>query len=365
MKKLTILLLSVWLFNQVANSQGCVIVRNISGFGQYNLTDNGFSTSDWQLNITNRYFKSFRDYRGTSELKFPADSINTVRSFSTEFSISRFFRNGWSLSLNIPVSINSRESKLEHGGIANPFHKTHSFGINDIRFTVYKWLLPPTVKEKFNLQLGVGIKLPTGDYQYQDYFYRKEDSAVLAPVNPSIQLGDGGTGIIAELNSFYKVNNQVVLYANLFYLSNPRDINGTSVLLGRIPTTPGQISQLKAGAFINSVPDQYSLRTGVFYNLDNISISLGIRDEGTPVYDLIGKSNGGRRAGHNLSVEPGLIFKLKKASIYTYVPLIVSRKIKQTVTDKKETELGIIPGPIVRQGGFANFLVFTGIAFKL
>jgi hypothetical protein len=36
---------------EAAKSQGCLVVRNISGFGQYNLTDKSFSTADWQLNI--------------------------------------------------------------------------------------------------------------------------------------------------------------------------------------------------------------------------------------------------------------------------------------------------------------------------
>jgi hypothetical protein len=47
------------------------------------------------------------------------------------------------------------------------------------------------------------IKLPAGDFKYQDYFYRKEDSTVLAPVDQAIQLGDGGTGITLELGAFY------------------------------------------------------------------------------------------------------------------------------------------------------------------
>jgi hypothetical protein len=61
MKKYAIILLCFWLIDQSANAQGCVAIRNISGFGQYNLNDNAFSTTDWQLNINNRYFKAFRD----------------------------------------------------------------------------------------------------------------------------------------------------------------------------------------------------------------------------------------------------------------------------------------------------------------
>lgn len=97
------------------------------------------------------------------------------------------------------------------------------------------------------MQFGLGIKFPTGDYRYQDYFYRKEDSLVLAPVNPSIQLGDGGTGITTELNTYYIINKAMSLYGNLFYLINPREQNGVSPLLGRAPSSV----DIKSGRFVN------------------------------------------------------------------------------------------------------------------
>ncbi len=108
------------LFIQPVQSQRCIVVRNISGFGQYNLTDNAFCTSDWQLNINNRYFKSFPDFKGTADQKTP-----------------------------------------EH---------------------------------------------------------RNDSTKVLSAVNPSIQLGDGGTGIITELNLFYVLNaaRTISFYGNLF-----------------------------------------------------------------------------------------------------------------------------------------------------
>ena len=44
MKKIFITGLSLLFISTTSFEQGCVIVRNISGFGQYNPTDNGFST---------------------------------------------------------------------------------------------------------------------------------------------------------------------------------------------------------------------------------------------------------------------------------------------------------------------------------
>ena len=188
----------------------------------------------------------------------------------------------------------------------------------------------------------------------------------MAPVNPSIQLGDGGTGIITELNTFYVLNGNINFYGNFYYLINPRDHNGTSNLLGRRPTTQSLIYQVKSGGDINSVPDQYTVRVGANLKLDKWLLSAGFRNEGIPVHDLIGASNGSRRAGHNTSIEPGINYSMRKASVYAYVPVIISRKTRQGVSDKKETALWNDPAKVIfRQGGFANYLVFVGVQFKL
>lgn len=354
-------LVGSWLLNQSVQSQGCIPIRNIAGFGQYNLTDNAFSTSEWQLGINNRYFKSFRDFKEKVDQKTPKKNEAVVKSFSTDFSINRFLKNGWSLNFSLPIASNSREASLEHGGTNTTRHTTRSFGVGDIRFTAYKWLLKPTVKQKMNIQLGLGIKLPTGDYKYQDYFYRNDSTKVLSAVNPSIQLGDGGTGIITELNLFYILNTArtISLYGNFYYMANPREQNGTAITSGRIPP---RIDSL-ANNIILSVADQFSVRAGGIINLNNWAISSGIRYEGSPVKDIIGGSEGVRRAGYNLSVEPGILYKIKKTTLYVYVPVIVDRKISQNLPDKfKSKYLGT---NFVSPGGSGNFQLFAGALFKM
>ena len=362
MKKLTILSLTFLLVANFVFSQGCIAIRNISGFGQYNLTDNAFSTSDWQVNITSRYFKSFRDFSRKIDLKTPEQNESINRVFSTDVTITRLMRNGWSLNLSLPYTVNSRESSREHGGDNTRRHTTHSAGLGDIRLTIYKWLLTPTVRQRGNIQVGLGVKFATGDYKYQDYFYRNDSTRVLSPVNPSIQLGDGGTGIITELNTFYILNavRSISLYGNFYYLINPRDISGTQFTAGRIPTA----IQIRSGNVDLSVPDIYSIRFGAYYNLNkHFSFSGGLRDEGAPVHDLFGKSNGARRPGHNMSVEPGIIYKLKKTSWYIYTPVTISRRINQSVPDKITADLTGVD--MTAPGGSGNYQVFVGVQFKL
>jgi hypothetical protein len=361
MKKFFIFLICAGLFYLTGQSQGCIAVRNISGFGQYNLTENAYTTANWQLNISSRYFKSFRDFKEKVDQKTPAQNEAVVKSFSMDFSVSKFLDNGWSLNLSLPVSANSRAASAEHGGPNTKRHTTHSFGIGDMRLTAFKWLLRPTMKQRGNIQLGLGIKLPTGDYNYQDFYYRNDSTKVLAAVNPSIQLGDGGTGIVTELNLFYFLNTQktISLYGNAYYLINPREQNGTAITTGRIPP---RLDSLANNIYL-SVPDQFSLRAGLYFNLKNWAFSAGIRDEGSPVEDLIGGSEGIRRAGYNLSAEPGIIYKMKKASIYAFVPFIIDRRISQTLPDKFKS--AYTRTYIVSPGGSGNYQVLAGVLFRL
>jgi hypothetical protein len=172
-------------------------------------------------------------------------------------------------------------------------------------------------------------------------------------------LGDGGTGIITVANAFYFFNKSISLYGNFYYLINPRDQNGVSTTTWRGPTS----LQVMTGGDIYSVPDVYSIRGGVNFSSSNFSFSAWLRDEGVPVHDLLGGSNGLRRPGHNLSFEPGVTYKMKKASLYAYVPIIIARSVKQDPSDAKATEItGVYR---MGTGGSGDYAVFLGVLFKL
>jgi hypothetical protein len=361
MKKIIIISTALLLFANLAKPQGCIIVRNVSGLGQYNLTSNSFSTSSWQLSINNRYFRAYRDYKGKVDLKTPPANQNVINSFSMDLDVTRVLPHGWSLDLGFPIEANSRTSDAEHGGPNTPRHTTSAFGTGDLQFTVLKWLLKPNDKQRGNIQLGLGIKFPTGDYKKQGYFYRYDTTRILSTLNPSIQLGDGGTGFIAELNTYYFLDSKktVSLYGNFYYLANPTDINGTQYTMGK----PETAANILLGAYDVSSIDVFSIRAGISYNLKNWAFSAGIRDEGAPVYDLIGKSDGIRRSGYTLSAEPGIIYKFKSATIYTYVPFLLSHEVKQSALDKIITkQTGVYT---ISQGGSGDYQIFVGAQFQL
>jgi hypothetical protein len=292
-------------------------------------------SSKWQLSINNRFFKSYKHFVGTDEQKqrqtLGTEVIN--HQFTTDIALTHQINSRWSFMIDLPIEANSRSSLYEHNNVGR--YLTRSFGVGDIRFAVYSWLLNPEKSHNFNVQAGLGIKLPTGNYNYQDYFHLTDSTTRLGAIDQSIQLGDGGTGITFELNTFYLLSHNISLYGNFYYLSNPREENGTSTARGGTPSA----SSIKNGSDVMSVPDQFMIRAGASIKFNAITGSLGLREECLPVYDLIGGSGGFRRPGYIISAEPGVTYQLKKINVFAYVPVAIVRNRTQSVPDKITTQL--------------------------
>src|SRR6185436_12847631 len=233
-----------------------------------------------------------------------------------------------------------------------------SFGLGDIRVTGYGWIIDPSKMPKGNLQVGLGLKFPTGDYRYQDFFVKNDSVKVLGPVDQSIQLGDGGTGFTTELNGFYNFTRELSVYGNFFYLFNPREQNGTSTARGGVPSA----SSILYGSSTMSVPDQFMVRAGIAYTKQDFGISVGVRDDCLPSKDLIGGSSGFRRPGYIISVEPGATYTFKHFSLYSYVPVALKRNRTQSYADKLRTEkTGVYTHG---DAAFADYVVNVGASFR-
>lgn len=66
LKRFIILLFLSSIVNQL-NVQGCVAIRHFSCSVGNNLDSNLLDSGDFQAGMNNRYFKSFRHFRGTEE----------------------------------------------------------------------------------------------------------------------------------------------------------------------------------------------------------------------------------------------------------------------------------------------------------
>ncbi|MBN8855433.1 MAG: hypothetical protein BGO55_27475 [Sphingobacteriales bacterium 50-39] len=351
---LTLVLIAV---AERANAQGCVAIRSAGGFcgaGEGHVD----TTSKWQLSINNRYFKSFRHFIGTDEQKQRLAQQTEVinHQYTTDITIFRLINPRWSIMLDMPIEANTRSSLYEHANLGR--FQTHSFGVGDIRVAVYSWILDPVKMPKGNIQVGLGVKLPTGAYNYQDYFHTTDSTKRLGPVDQSIQLGDGGTGLTLEVNAFYNFSSKFSVYGNFYYLSNPREVNGTSTARGGTPSA----SAVKNGSDVMSVPDQWMGRAGVNYMVSHFTFSAGVREECLPVHDLVGGSNGFRRPGYIISAEPGVTYSVGKVSVYGFVPVAIVRNRTQSVPDKITTDL---TGKTAHgDAAFADYAINVGLNYR-
>lgn len=362
MRKIVSILLtaSFIIISNNSNAQGCVAIRSTGGQCTMDHSSaDALKPHGWLLNLNNRYYKSFRHFVGTKEQKqrVAAGSEVINHAYSLDITLTHNLNKWWSFAIDVPVLSNARSSLYEHDGKTR--HSTHSFGLGDIRLAVYRWLFDPAKMQKGNIQIGLGIKLPTGDYKYQDFFYKNDSTKILGPVDQSIQLGDGGTGFSAEMNAYYNLSKHISVYGNLYYLANPREQNGTSTARGGTTSA----SSLAYGSSTMSVPDQYMIRAGANFTAKQLTLSLGVRDECLPARDLIGGSSGFRRPGYIISVEPGITYNFKKMNLYAYVPVAVKRNRTQSVPDKVRTN---ITG-VYAQGdaAFADYSVNIGFTVKL
>jgi hypothetical protein len=270
------------------------------------------------------------------------------------------------LTLEFPFQYGSRTNSDEHDGIH--VHTMRAGGLGDIRLSASYWLLnprkpaeqsttadgkevagytAPVQYREYNISLGLGVKAPTGDDAASDYSFRPT-GAELRAVDPAIQPGDGGWGIILSGDAFAKVFKDTYAYVNGFYLINPRETNGVRTVNFDVPPfTHGD-----KGLMVDSVPDQSMVRGGLarpVWKAIGLSASLGARWEGIPAHDLIGGSDGWRLPGYSVSIEPGISVSRGKDNISITVPVAVYR-------------YGITSVPFARThdplGGIASFSDF-------
>jgi len=283
------------------NAQGCVAIRTVGGLNTMEhsmmngmMHDSNDSNAQkmvepkWDLNISGRYFKSYKHFNGTDEQTQRVAEATDVRNFSRTMDISlvKKLNEKWSIGFDLPLIYNERSSLYEHVGstMGNPRFATFSQGIGDIRIAAYKWLIAPKPGAKGNLLGGIGLKMPTGNYKAVDVYHYKLGTSILTrkgPVDQSIQPGDGGWGLTLELNAFRQLNNAFSVYSNAYYLMNPRGNNGVSTARGGIASA----SAIKYTSDVMSVPDQYLLRAGTNLTVNAMTLSLGARYECIPAKD--------------------------------------------------------------------------------
>jgi hypothetical protein len=305
----------------------------------------------WQVSMSWRYQRSFRHFVGTEEQENrAADGSQVINKIhQAEIGIRYNYNDRWSVSVGIPYLIAQRSSPIRDANrVVVDRYTTHGTGVGDITVTARRLLWHPRDHPDGNISLGLGIKLPTGQYSVTDTVTRIVNGQrvnSIETVDQSIQPGDGGFGAIIDLQAFQRIaHSGFALYGSGTYLINPSNTNGVKTY------------RTASGEEIMSVADQYLVRAGGSYanaGWNGFGVSLGGRMEGVPVEDLVGGSDGFRRPGYAISIEPAASYSRGPHTVSLSVPFAVERNRQRSFTDQK------VPG---RHGdaAFADYLILIG-----
>jgi len=305
----------------------------------------------WQYSTTWRYQRSDRHFVGPDEQEERKEEgsevINTINL--VELGIRYNPSDQWSVSLGIPYLMAERSSPIRNSSRAVVGRSlTQASSLGDITLTARHLLWKPQEHPDGNVSVGLGVKFPTGKDDVFDTRTRLVNGQTVnsfESVDQSIQPGDGGFGVLLDAQTFRRIaHSGFALYGSASYLINPKDKNG-------VPTFRNNL-----GEEVMSVADQYLARVGGSYSnasWKGFGLSLGGRLEGVPVEDLIGDSDGFRRPGYAISVEPGLSYSRGPHTLSLAVPVAAYRNRTRSVADR------LVPG---RHGdaAFADYIVMLG-----
>ena len=344
-------------------AQGCVAARgagmtcspNALHFGENLPPSSGF-----QMNVGYRWLQSDRHFSGSHENKERQEEGSEVinKSQFTDVTLSYAFNPRFSASFTIPFVLHDRSQVVRSNDVSRTilqrFH-TQSSGIGDMRLEGNGWILDPATHMKGNVLLGIGLDMPTGEKDAKDTFQVFKNGQILAEernVDQSIQPGDGGWGLALSIYGYQQIVPRLNAFVNGAYTITPEEKNG--VLTSRSNPFEAEMS----------IADTYMGRAGlefVVWPKYGLALSLAGRIEGVPVHDAIGGSDGFRRPGFAISIEPGVMATYKSWSFGIYAPVSLYRNREQSVPDKQYQETN--PTSPSRHGdaAFADYLIMFNL----
>jgi hypothetical protein len=296
-----------------AIAQGCVAAHtNQRVISELVISDDSrpsplFSIHNLTVDIGYRVFNSNKYFQGDTEIPRP----NAVRNHQNIFDVGVEYRlsPSWSLIADVPVFNGTRNQIYPPSGI---FQVS---GVGDMLVGAQAWIFRSPTENDGNIAVNAQLKIPTG-INNATGAATAGGKPVIATADQSLQPGDGAWGFVLGSQAYKRLWRTASAYGQASYLFNPQDTNGVATFR----TQPGQA--------VMSVTDQYLYRAGVSQyvpKIHGLAVSLGIRGEGVPVRDLLGDSNGFRRPGFILSLDPGLMINHKRDTLSVNGPWALYR----------------------------------------
>lgn len=305
-----------------------------------------------EANASRSYFNSRLNHDFTA-LWLPHERLS-VLDVTGQYQINSRF----SVMTTLPIVFN-RFSMLyppEGKGKGLRYNSTPR-GIGDVSVYTQGWLLDAKKHPFHNLALGVGIKAPTGNWNYRDLLPDESGTNFRrrAVYPPAIMPGDGGTGILVGFQGWRLLRNDLpiihggTVYASGNYLINPRNTNGTPSIVSNLGVP---LNGFFANRLVNSVADSYNARVGIALkvpgtwqnkNLKGLRFRIEGNAEGLNSRDLFGHDDGFRQPGYTMSIGPGVTWNRGKDTFIADVPIVFNRHINPGAT--------VLPGNGVRRNG--------------
>jgi len=304
-----------------AHAQGCVAAHSNQG-SMDELCAGGAPTSNgsgWihrlTVDVGYRFFNSNKYFIGTKEIERP----NAVRNHQNIFDIGINYQltPQWSLIADIPIFDGTRNQIYPPSGI---FQVS---GLGDIFVGVQRWMFHPPTESNGTIAFSVSLKAPTGINNANGAALYKGQT-ILATADQSLQPGDGGWGFQVGSQAYKQIPLRTLVYFQGQWLFNPENTNGVKTFRSQ----PGQS--------IMSVTDQYLFRAGISHAIPRIrrlSGSIGARWEGVPAHDVIGASDGFRRPGYIISLDPGIMYSYRRNVLSVNGPWALKRNREPSVPE--------------------------------
>src|SRR6266496_2249278 len=174
---------------------------------------------EWELGVAYRRLTADEFFVGdrVDTAKAPGGQPITYDIHSVAVAIAYGVTDRVSLQLTAPFSAGNT-SRFNPDGAR---HVTSAAGLGDVNLVGRMWLVDPGRRRTGNVALGLGVKSPTGDNTVKGDF-GLPTGTVQAPVHSGIQLGDGGWGVLLEVQGFQRVAQGLFAYLYGLYQLSPR-----------------------------------------------------------------------------------------------------------------------------------------------
>jgi hypothetical protein len=303
-------------WNTNLHAQGCVVAHSVGGVGGPDDQGGYLTSGHFQFNLDYRHLYSFRHFVGSVEQTYRTEGKSNVRNRVNlvDATLTYQITPRFSVEGTVPVEWASRRYYIGIDMLSPTSPSVNLIGdfglsgIGDVSLMGQGWVWDPKSNPSHNLQISLGVQMPTGRDNIQNNF------AAIAgnpPTNNtadySIQPGIGVWAIPVAVSSFQTLSHNTQVYFNGSYLVTPAGTNGVANVSPLGTPEPAQDAKISAA-------DEYLMQLGVAYSVERVkglTVTGGLRKEGVPAHDLVGNDLGFRRPGYAVSLEPGVIYSMK------------------------------------------------------